>query len=65
MSVGITVVLVSVSTIPAMLIFNSLMQQMITSNREATIIDDEFEQISTESESAFQGLLNEEDLSRA
>ena len=65
MSVGIAAFLLSVSTIPFLLILYSLMQKMITSNQEATIIDDEFEITTTESESAFQGLLNEEDHSRA
>ena len=65
LSVGITVVLVSVSTLPALLIFNSLMDQMITANREATIIDDDFDKCSTESESVLEGLLNEEELGRS
>ena len=62
LSIGIAVVLVSVSTLPALLIFNSLMDQMITANLEATIIDDDFDKSSSsESESAIEGLLNEEE----
>ncbi len=43
LSVGITVVLVAVSAVPALSIFNSLLDQMITANREATIIDKDFD----------------------